>query len=789
MGTMGLPLGNLDVRESQYIALSLASGAQVNQLESFYHSQQPSLLPCMLDILLYLPETLPPSCYIPLVKRIVKDRSSSASTSESEIGPVVEIVLDVLSGMDMSNNTIQRYMASISLQEINTTEFLETRVRQIDRFTGTSDYGIQLLRDFPQECCEWRRGIIAPWSILHHCGDTHISIDKLENLTTETATNLLLRQDLADELEQIFGDVLVPWATYKQVVGDFCSHIKHMIAEPTKVSLRSVLRIFSVVSQSELEFEKKEEIASGAMLACYRTTLRSDESDHYAELQTIAAILANTFKAVHTSIQIPSFDALPETNFTEFEKTLMQNNSARICIAQPSNESIATLQTLIEASFTVGSMREAISLRLSGFEHQLSELKRLLEVVRTDPESAQFRQALLSQNLFGKIPKDTIEYMYLESLLLNKKIDLAKRTYIATSPRPLKSARVEEAILQVFSQMFERAKSISRRDMSPINNILSIVHPRHTNEKIRRAQLLVDTVIELSAYGGSSYFTPQQVRDFSVDQATDFFSRILQSRGNYPKHFRLLGLYQNLSLALQLETDETQFNELVVNAALSFDDLKFCIDFIDSIEISRHEDVTPTVPDSASDPKDTTWRLIYSVCKYPAESSEVIRKQLDLLSRAISICPPTNIHELILLYNRLEKSAISLEEETDAWGLEDDEMELDPDEVSSDKPTLRHQSSTTSQAQARNTKIEMPQWRLFEAAQAATRTAREYLPKTENDGETAEGRVRKRDQIAGLVGSGVGAVESKFTSGLGWIRTKPFLSNGYLLMSLVGADQ
>lgn len=780
-------LDDSSLEEIQRIALFLASDAKLRDLGRFYARYSQILSDCILNILLYVPEIVNAADFAKLIK-VVTQQDPSVPAIEAHGGQQSTSSIDEIATDVMTESRPGVPVRSIQLQTYNLETFIEARIRQIDRMTGLSDVALQLLQEFPLQCAAWRKGVVGPLSILQSSGNVKIGLKEFERLDISSAVEFLWHPESSDDLEQIFADVLLPWAIYKQNIDQVCSRISLLLSQPQHVSLRGALRIISVVLQSDLSIGNKHQIASGAMLACYRTAMRSDEEEYYAEMQTIVALLVNSFKpSDQGEKELPSLDGL--ATYDQFLEYLTSATSPYHYYVEPCQRSLSTLQNFVDASFSFGSLSTIIRVHLSDANTQAQVLQELLRVDRSDAEAIQFRHILLSQNILNKLNPESVDYSYLKQLLLSGKVEAAKTTYVTTSPRPLKSKLVEQAILEAFDERLSGLVTAKRKDLLALQQVLGVVHPRHSNESIRRSQLLVDSLVELSLYQGSDYLRPGQTTALDKQGVTDLFSLILQSRGNYKKHFRLLGLYQNLSLSLQIQVDENQFRELVINAALSFDDVDFAMKLVEEtdsflIDHNSREDQERT--------QNSTWRLVYQVCKYPADSVDVVRKQLDLLSTALNMCPEENIFELVLLHEKLEKSSAVLEQEEDAWELEDEAPTHQSSSNSTGVPTLRHHDSTTSSSGTKNAKIEMPHWRLFEAAQAATRTAREFLPRTDSNGEPVEGKIRKRDQIAGLVGSGVGVVESKFTSGLGWIckntpmQRKPLFQ--FADSCIVGAD-
>lgn len=760
--------------EIKYTALSLAANSFHAALLSYYKRNREDLRSVIYDVMLYIPEAAEPSECQALLQCVESDELSVAGADDLLVSAVEE---EAISTLDISKNAVKRALDELQLRSLSIDEFLVERVRNISLHTGLIDTALRLLKSCPNHCQDWRRGIIGPISALRACG-LEKEIDDFEKMTLREAVDLLLDTSMEDELEQVFGEVLVPWAYYKEVSTELCAMIRTSISESEETDLRSVLRLLSAVIQSGLEQQSKSMIASGVMLACYTKSAASTTYDHVAELQTIAAILANSFRDEQTDV--PDISDFEFVDYDDFAIKLLNEESPLNRLIIPGRQSIAILRYLIQVSTVVGSVQQVVEIVMGNEERQSTELRRMLTTPRNTAELRQFRMSLLEQAVLPKLSNDTIEYSLLKAFLLSGDCDQAKRIYVTASPRPLKSKIVEKAILESFNEKFAIANSLSRRELAPAAQILGIIHPKHTNAEIRSNQLMVDTLIELSAYKGSEKFEPNELQHYDASKITNMFSRILQESGNYKKHFRLLGLYQNLSLALKQPALEVEFNELVVNSALSFDDLDFALEFVEekSRDIREASNTANSTTTPSPDTQDDSWRLLYQVCKYPSDSPAVIHKQLSLLETAISICPADNINELLILSGKLEAAceiaeiaAARMQADTnsqrDTHEIDNDEMEFEPwgsdDDDAMDDAQNDDQGSTRADARPSG-QAAMPQWRLFEAAQAASRSAREYLPKTDaSHHDSEEVRIRKRDQLAGLV-------EQKFTSGLGWIR-------------------
>lgn len=733
-------------------AVSLAAEAALRPLNIYYRQNCAKLRDIFYDVLLYVPEICNTDEYYRLIMLVPMDTDDEIEIDEVTISTSTD-----------NFNRVHKFALTeeLTLRTLSLEQFLDQRVRCIDEKTGLVQEEFRLLKAFPDILRSWRLGIIRPLSILHRCG-LFRSIAFMEELDVLHAIAICVGGTNDEDLEQILEDVLIPWAQYRNVVDELCKELMVRLGSSAGVDLRKVLRILSTSMQSGLSQSNKSIIASGAMIACYKKPLYADGRDHTGERQTIVAILQNTFNvAVYPEIELHE---PPIRSLVEFSEALTDPGNQLHNLVVPSPSSIAILQEFIDGSELFDTVYDAVLLKFSAEEVQMRRLRAkllerpILENIRTA------RLQLLRQKVLNKIPVETIEYLVLKTVLLNHKNDLARQIYIAASPRPLPSRIVEEAMLESFDELFDNATSINRRALNPASQVLSIIHPKHTNQEIRTRQLMVDTLIELSAYQGSQMTQPVLIKKFDSKAVLQMFSRVLEEPGNHKKHFRLLGLYQNLCLALAVSPDVGEFYALCANAALSSDDLNGALAIVDESETTFDEQ-------QGEEQQSSRWRLLYQVCRYPSDSKAVIEKQLELLSVAIEICPAADLHQHIVLYRRLEKALEQCLHDSTEDRESDTQTHNIQEAASGDRrpgpPSFQRQMSARGPS---TTKIEMPQWRLFEAAQAATQTAREFLPRSTADGRTQEGRVRKRDQIAGLVGSGVGVVESGFTSGLGWIR-------------------
>ena len=698
-------------QETSYIALSLACSASCQSLLAYYLQNERMLRDVILDILLYVPEVTPVADYLQVLKAVNREE-------------LTRITAPDVAHIDVSRKAIKKAMSKVTLRHVSFEGYLQERAKHIDGAVGLLDAALELLHAFPAVNTAWREGILLPLSVLRAAGCFY-SVADLETLDAYAVVQSLSEVDVHN-IQVVLEDAIFPWSRYRdceQEVGIALQRFMRVAPFP------ELLQCLSTCIQSDTSGKVKEQIASAALYACYQ---ERQEDDSYR--QQVLAILGNLYQK--------DGEVLPESldiGVSEFRKDL--ENTTFIT---PSKSSIGYLATVLAAADTCGSFDEALSIKVGDRRVQKNELLRLSNVPRSEASFRDFREKVLKQNLFDKLTIQEVDAQLLKSLLQLNNHQQAKKIYITTAPRPLPSKIVETCLLEVFYELFDNAESIMRKDLAPAANTLSVIHPKHTNEEIRKCQLLVDTLIELSSFHGSQQFMPIRIRSGKVD-LLELFGHVVQEHRNYKKHFRLLGLYQNLSLASEKAADEMAFNELVVNAALSNDDLAFALSIVEQQDTDDYE----------LGEVNELWKLLYLVCKYPAEDANVINTQLSLLSKAISICPPANISELVILHRRLRAT-----EKAEAW-----------DSVEPGHPSLKRGESTFSTVSERSAKIAMPEWRLFEAAQAATQTARQYLPSSQ---DPSGARVRKRDQIAGLVGASAQAVESKFVSGLGW---------------LIGADQ
>jgi hypothetical protein len=707
----------MDSQLAEYIALYHASLSALDSLAVHYARHHALLQEHMLHILLFVPETVEPESYIKLVKAVEHEDAQDTAASASETAEI-----------DTSPAAVELAMRDVILLKLSLEQFLERRVRATDQTLGRVDAAMSLMQAFPEHLPEWRQRFLQPLAAMQQLQPT--SFTQLESMSPKELVDRLFINTSAEHVTSNLERIWLP--------------VKHGRDEPYEQALQQyildhaasselLLSILAFIVNKNSLRKTREALLIAILGACYLHEPRpSSRKAHINRLSQILAILKSA---------LPDGPFLDADDDASIDSLLRHNSLLRPnMLTVPVKSSALRLENFVSASHQFASSRynpsigDILAISLADEQIQRHQLTRVLNVRRSGETFRSLRTLLLSGTILTKLKQADIEFLLLKSCLQKDSLEVAKKTYITTSPRPLPAAVVEEALLDVFYETFDNANDLSKRSLQPAADILALLHPKHQNETIRRGQLLADAAMELATFN-QNLCMPIELRKMDGESLRDLAASALQTSGAYKRWRRLLGILQNLKVALALPDSEalqeTTLIEIVANAALAEDDLTYALVLAREAHESEEE----------SDVREGAWRVAYQVSKYPTDRLQSVISQREVLEQALTTCPADRLCTLLMNFERLEQAEHKLYE--GGAGV----------------PSYSRESSTRS---AHGGIIEMPR-SLLQAAQAARQLT--FGSEQREDG----GRVRKRDQLAGLVGSGVGAVESRLTSGVSWL--------------------
>ncbi|KAK9464405.1 Sec39 domain-containing protein [Lipomyces arxii] len=685
------------------LAVYLASLAQTEELRVLFGTKawqvsatSNQALRVMLE---FIPETVGSGSYLSLVKDVAYGTLEQAET-ESEIMPEEVAMLDediavkIVAGLIDQNDTVEFKQSD---PEQTMTDWIFARIYAVEAAFRIVDLVEEVLTDvafkLPDAIEQWKYGVLKPvQQFATYYPDTFIPFT-LQHLTRDRPTaefiSFVLGHSSTKTVTRELSNVVVPYVEYVATLGatdpwaDLFAWMV-MIADTDFKLVVELIKNWTGPGSDQAGNYVRAML--GACFACHNASSETFEAMRTVQKRASQLLTKSSPSSNHIAVDAHM------TKFAHPDDAFEYPGSP---IYHPSEQNIELLDQLVTASsmmslYVPTSLASIAKLRF--FAPRDVQLQFLVKIVRGTAKEYAYRDDsnwrslrsgarwLKNKSLvLAKLSDSDIENVFLGALLDFGRIGLVREIYIDPIQGPLALQDIEKHVIKAFREHYDSASNcnVTRGSLKTASQILQLIYPSLLNTaELQREEVLLKATHELSKYSLTLVqgvpLSPLQIR--ISNDPEQIMSQLLQSNDKaYLQIDDLIGMTKNLLIGLDTFDESKQGIEyrvvrMGVYAALTADDFRtayeYCID-----RLWTHASAIAML-----DP-DLVWQTFYAAGRYvspnagtsPAaggasgQAQHQLRRhignmqlQMDLLARAMDICPDKNMFEILSVWQEFE---------------------------------------------------------------------------------------------------------------------------------------
>ncbi|KAF8078752.1 secretory pathway protein Sec39-domain-containing protein [Lyophyllum atratum] len=260
---------------------------------------------------------------------------------------------------------------------------------------------------------------------------------------------------------------------------------------------------------------------------------------------------------------------------------------------------------------------------------------------------------------FGLLKRDEVIHIFLSGLLSSGKFDIARGILRSSGQKlSIESTKIEDICLECSREFYDNAPTGNYKfgDMKLAYDCLDVPPP---TDRIMREKEFIEATSRISSFNVTSRpgipISPIEIR--LTNDRLSLISRVLSSNTDAYKHTEvILDLTHKLGFREDV-TAEVKTLAMLADTALQAED------FSRAYELSeRMVDKVLDLPDSrVAEASEVCWVACFQLGRQ-SEFND-IEKKLSLLGRALELCPPEKLHDVLASWRRLDKEDIEGREE------------------------------------------------------------------------------------------------------------------------------
>ncbi|KAK9367973.1 Sec39 domain-containing protein [Lipomyces kononenkoae] len=671
-----------------------------------------------LNILLkFLPETTEPGSYLPLVFDIAYSRLEETDDCEelTDLLPGAIRLLDDNSAKQVGEKLLSDGSTWVQFHEgdmaLTITSWVFARIYSIDSSIGVLDLidtivSADFSESLPNAVLQWRDGILRPLQLFYVYYPTAADkrsyrLQEYTSLNTQVVIEHFLQYTTAMFVNRDVTMIVTPYLNYMRIISNGtvkpwdCFYRWLVVTAATN---------FPVISELVRQWNGPEDdssalidYVSAVIASCYQCSeARSEYFEAMHIFQKRGIYLANMADEV-----LVDDDQLIEAQMASDGKVDSAFEFPASPLYQPTQSNLYLLDQLITSaamiSVYVPTTLQSIA-RLRFFGTHQTQLEFLLRVVRGNSKEFAYRddsnwRTLRSgsrwlknkSNVLSKLSDADIENAFLAALLDFGRINLVREIYIDPIQPPLGLEDIETHVLRAFREHYDAASNCNatRGSLKTASQVLHLIYPSMLEtDNLEKAELLLKATHELSKYSlvlvQGVPLAPLQIR--ISNDPEQIVSQLLQTNEKaYLQVDEMISITKNLIIGLDRKLDtlhgiEFRVIRMCVYAALAADDFSMAYEYCMS-KLWSHADEINAVD------KDLLWQVFFAAGRYispnapsisPSSPSfqsaaqnpmmvlqlnnrmKYLHLQMELLSRAMDICPERNMFEILNIWQDFE---------------------------------------------------------------------------------------------------------------------------------------
>ncbi|GLB36025.1 putative secretory pathway protein Sec39 [Lyophyllum shimeji] len=267
---------------------------------------------------------------------------------------------------------------------------------------------------------------------------------------------------------------------------------------------------------------------------------------------------------------------------------------------------------------------------------------------------------------FGLLTQDEVINLFLSGLLCSGKFDIARGLLRSSGQKvSIDPIQVEDICLQCSREFYDNAQSGNYKfgDMKLAYDCLDVPQP---TDRIIREKEFIEATSRIVSFNVTSRpgipISPIEIR--LTNDRLSLISRVLSSNSDAYKHIEvILDLTRKLGFRDDV-TAEVKTLAMLADTALQAEDFARAYELSERMvdTVVELRTASPTLLDSrVAEASEVCWVACFQLGRQPEFGD--VEKKLSLLGRALELCPPEQLHDVLTSWRRLEKEDIEARED------------------------------------------------------------------------------------------------------------------------------